>query len=622
MTSSRPYQSQVFRFLQKQSRRLTESYSHAWRKMSLGMTWGAQIVLYPVYALFQSTRLVGRQLEQTRQKETPKLPWFKTIFGRQSNSRLDPPPSAEDPILRILEEIQQAIASSHHDKLLQSGKEQVEFSIVNSAASKLYLTGAIASIQGVAAQLDNRSLVLVAADNTILDILPHLYQQELRRQISRLVADYWYQWRQARKHQRSKVGILSLPTSKKGALLSVQLFRQVMAWVQTGPIAVSTNLFREAELVTLLNPHHRLPDLSFPTLPAAVYDSSPEDFRGAVFAALRFMANQFSGVVTAPLAFPNQTQGSSADTDRLGERRSLKPANAIAIPSFIQDLPANVSVTLRFISSQLASVAAPAPLALSHPTQGKDADAESPGRKRSLKPFIASAIANPLQNLPTNVFAALRLISSQFAAAVTPGPLTLTSQTQGKSTDAESPGRKHSLKPLIASAIANPLQNLQTSIFGALRLISSQLSALVPEPLALPSQTQGKQTVAENSDDQRPGQSGGTDTNSVWKTHLSDRLGQLGQSASSTSQILAQPPQLRIVDIDLQIGLEEKSPDLSASSAQAAAIGQDWIDAQATFVEYLEHPLEKLLRWLDQAMLVMEKWVLQLIQISKRLHRP
>lgn len=561
MTSSRPYQSQVFRFLQKQSRRLTESYSHAWRKMSLGMTWGAQIVLYPVYALFQSTRLVGRQLEQTRQKETPKLPWFKTIFGRQSNSRLDPPPSAEDPILRILEEIQQAIASSHHDKLLQSGKEQVEFSIVNSAASKLYLTGAIASIQGVAAQLDNRSLVLVAADNTILDILPHLYQQELRRQISRLVADYWYQWRQARKHQRSKVGILSLPTSKKGALLSVQLFRQVMAWVQTGPIAVSTNLFREAELVTLLNPHHRLPDLSFPTLPAAVYDSSPEDFRGAVFAALRFMANQFSGVVTAPLAFPNQTQGSSADTDRLGERRSLKPANAIAIPSFIQDLPANVSVTLRFISSQLASVAAPAPLALSHPTQGKDADAESPGRKRSLKPFIASAIANPLQNL-------------------------------------------------------------QTSIFGALRLISSQLSALVPEPLALPSQTQGKQTVAENSDDQRPGQSGGTDTNSVWKTHLSDRLGQLGQSASSTSQILAQPPQLRIVDIDLQIGLEEKSPDLSASSAQAAAIGQDWIDAQATFVEYLEHPLEKLLRWLDQAMLVMEKWVLQLIQISKRLHRP
>ena len=220
------------------------------------------------------------------------------------------------------------------------------------------------------------------------------------------------------------------------------------------------------------------------------------------------------------------------------------------------------------------------------------------------------------------MFAALRLISSQFAAAVTPAPLALTSQTQGKSTDAKSPGRKRSLKPLIASAIANPLQNLQTNIFGALRLISSQLSALVPEPLALPSQTQSKQPIVENSDDQRPCQSGGTDANSVWKIRLSDRLGQLGQSASSTSQILAQPPQLRIVDVDLQIGLEEKSPDLSASSAQAAAIGRDWIDAQATFVEYIEHPLEKLLRWLDQAMLVMERWVLQLIQISKRLHRP
>ena len=94
MPSSRPYQSQVFRFLQKQSRRLSEGCGLTWRRFSLGMTWSAQIVLYPVYALFQSTRVVGQQFEQTIEEEAPKLPWFKTLFRRQANPRQDssPPP--------------------------------------------------------------------------------------------------------------------------------------------------------------------------------------------------------------------------------------------------------------------------------------------------------------------------------------------------------------------------------------------------------------------------------------------------------------------------------------------------------------------------------------------------
>ena len=625
MTSSKPYQSKVFRFLQKQSRRLSEGYSHTWRRLALGATWGAQIVLYPVYALFQSTRLAGRQLEQTLQEEAPKLPWFKTFFSRQSNSRLESPPSAETPILSILKGIQQAIASSHPDKIPPSGVGQTESSLVNPAASELCLTDLIASIQGVAAQLDNQSLVLVAADNTILDILPDQYQQELKRQITRLVADYWYQWRQAKKFQRTKVGILSLPTSNKGALLSVQLFRQVMAWVQTGPIAVTTNLFREAELVTGLNQQQRLPSLSFPTLPAAVYQSAPEDLRGAVFGALRFMANQFSGVVVAPLALPSQPQTGMADSGRLGEGGSLSPVNAIALPRLVQDFPAKLSTALQALSSHLAAVAAPAPLAFPHPTHSKDTKdtgIESLGEQPALKPLIATVIPHPVQTLSAHLFSGIRLISRQFAAAVAPAPLSLTSQPQSQTTDASSLGGIRPLKPLIAKAIPKPVQDLPAHMFSAIRVFSSRLAALVPGALALPNQTQGKQTVAEKSAEQQSFPSVMANANSAWKTHLADSLGQLGQSASSTSQILEQAPQLRIVTVDFPSSLEETSPDLSAASVQAATIGRDWIDAQATFVEYIEHPLEKLLRWLDQAMLIVERWLIQLIQLSKYLHRP
>ncbi|MDJ0703366.1 MAG: hypothetical protein QNJ46_08805 [Leptolyngbyaceae cyanobacterium MO_188.B28] len=627
MTSSRPYQSQVFRFLQKQSRRLSEGCNLTWRRFSLGVTWSAQIVLYPVYTLFQSTRVVGRQLEETIEEEAPKLPWFKTLFRRQSKTRLDSPPSAEAPILSILGSIQQAIAASHEQKTLAAGEDTTAANLVSSPENELYLAEFIASIQGIAAQVDGRSLVLVGADNTVLDVLPDLYQQDLRRQITRLVADYWVQHRQSKKRLRSQGSVLPLPASTPQALLSVQLFRQIMGWVQTGPIAVSANLFREADLVNSLTPQDRLPSLSFPKLPDAVYKAHPEDFRGAVFGAMRLMATQFSGVVAAPLALPSYPPIRPAKSESLGEG-SLGSAIAQSIPDAIQHLPANIFSAVQVLSNQFAAAVSPAPLALLKSTPDQAADSEKLEQNPTLKPLIEKAIPQAVQNLPAQMFSALKVISSQVSAAVSPAPLAVIPQPPGQDIVTETQSSRHTLTPSIANAIPKPVQNLSTTVFSAVRFISSQIASIVPGALTRSNPTpistnQDRESIQDNLDNPSPRQSNRTDKTSTWPTHLADKLRQLGQNAAGASESIELQPQLHIVNIDLQSALENQSPDRSAASAQAATIGrEDWIDAQATFVEYIEHPLEKLLRWLDQAMLIAEGWILKLLKLGEHLRRP
>jgi hypothetical protein len=58
------YQSQFLTFLNQQTQRLKDQTGLMWRHLKLATVWGSQIVLYPIYALFQATRMANRQLRQ------------------------------------------------------------------------------------------------------------------------------------------------------------------------------------------------------------------------------------------------------------------------------------------------------------------------------------------------------------------------------------------------------------------------------------------------------------------------------------------------------------------------------------------------------------------------------
>jgi hypothetical protein len=73
MSPSGRYQSRLFNLISRQSRRLSDRVVSSLRHSKIAVTWSAQILLYPAYVLFQTMRLVSRQIGQAVQQVLPKL---------------------------------------------------------------------------------------------------------------------------------------------------------------------------------------------------------------------------------------------------------------------------------------------------------------------------------------------------------------------------------------------------------------------------------------------------------------------------------------------------------------------------------------------------------------------
>jgi hypothetical protein len=98
MPSASPgrYQSRLFNFLNRQSRRLTDQCDRAVRHLKVAAVWGAQILLYPMYLLVQTSLSVGRQLSWAAQAGWPQLKAFTQPQPQET------PPAVDTPIQRVL----------------------------------------------------------------------------------------------------------------------------------------------------------------------------------------------------------------------------------------------------------------------------------------------------------------------------------------------------------------------------------------------------------------------------------------------------------------------------------------------------------------------------------------
>jgi len=225
MSPSGRYQSRLFSFFSQQSLRLKDRTSQAWRQVKLAAVWGTQIALYPIYALFQTGRLLDRQMGQAARQVFPRLRAVQQQVLKPSELNL-----AEPLTLRSDTPIQNLLAESRGEDL---------------------------AIQGFASLLPSRALVLVTVENETLDRLTEEQQRQLRQQMIWEIASYWHQRKiQPSPEKQAQLQgwtntFLPLPKERTHLLPPIRSFRRLMTWIQLSPVAIAINLFQESRLVAL-----------------------------------------------------------------------------------------------------------------------------------------------------------------------------------------------------------------------------------------------------------------------------------------------------------------------------------------------------------------------------------
>ncbi len=262
--SSGPYQSRIFNFLHQQSRRMSGQLSSTFRHLRVATSWGVQAVLYQIYLLFQLTESAGKQLYSSRQKN-----WLQPPAD-EINAQPQTPPAADQAIQRVLslvnappQEEDGGAGGRGQGKTIHKGwglylikrifryaspgEESISSQITLRKADLVPkisfpcsppappapcpLPPALFSVRGIATQLSTRTLVLVTAQNEILDILTSQQQQKLQERIVGEVADYWGHWRLA-DSSRQRLTTQPLPRGQTEFFFPVRCLQRLMSWVQ------------------------------------------------------------------------------------------------------------------------------------------------------------------------------------------------------------------------------------------------------------------------------------------------------------------------------------------------------------------------------------------------------
>ena len=225
------YRSRLFNFVSRQTRRWIDRGERATRQVTVATVWGVQILVYPIYLLFQSARLAGKQLQHL----------WQGLNNPQLDLRSLP---ADTPIQKVLETVKSLPLSTNVPESLSvsfvDGEKTAVLTVENSCLNA-------EEIQGIATLPENKRLVLVSPQNQILDILNQQQQQQLKKQISLELAEYLHHQRLVQEAQLP-ARFLPPPVKSEYTLPPFRLLQQFMTWMQRGRVAGAINLFAEETL--------------------------------------------------------------------------------------------------------------------------------------------------------------------------------------------------------------------------------------------------------------------------------------------------------------------------------------------------------------------------------------
>ena len=419
------YKSKLFNFLSRQSLRLRHQSAQTWREVKVAAVWGVQILLYPVYVAFQSARLFERQLQQAARRTIPRL--------RSAARALQavPPLPADAPIQSLLQSLSQLEVHLPSDSTANQAPD-LALALAHSAkqphrlhtAEVLVATASITSsiqVRGLASMLGTGSLVLVTAENRILDILTPLQQTHLTQRIAWELASYWRQQRQLEVPQALPLSTyLPLPKPQQNALLPIRAWRGLMAWMQRSAVAVSADLFQESRLQESWLQESRLQELQL-TVPKALPSASPQvELRSAQPVWEAAEAQFYDWLAQTGRRASNLfTIGWEAGKTALAKRslpegvhqfRAMLPAaqsldlqpEPIGVKHHVQPIPADWLATLDRWVSEIPGLKATPTLSTDHLSASNSAPVKTPDPRPSFLPLPTGWLKQSLQSLMSN----------------------------------------------------------------------------------------------------------------------------------------------------------------------------------------------------------------------------
>ncbi|WP_071191486.1 hypothetical protein [Trichormus sp. NMC-1] len=190
--SSGRYQSKIFNFFNQHSQRLTQQWENSFRNLQVATKWSVEALLYPLYQLFQPDELAGKRLksETPPPVDTPIQHVLELVQNLPSAAASDTENSQNVNPLMFLGDTFLEVATRF--KLWKGVKKQPKSNITKSLKPENTLQKHIPKVLGIAAQLENRNLVLVTNDNRILDVLTIQQQAKVADKINSAVAEYNY----------------------------------------------------------------------------------------------------------------------------------------------------------------------------------------------------------------------------------------------------------------------------------------------------------------------------------------------------------------------------------------------------------------------------------------------
>lgn len=257
MPASGPYRSRLFNVLHRQTRQWADQSAQVWRHFKVATLWSVQLLLYPVYWAFQTGRVIGKQLQQAERQ----VAHFRLQL--EARRQQQPPLTADTAIHSVLQAVQTIVAPTAPPPLAPPAlpdrlTEGETLTTGVSPANPSLPTPSMPSvptlqpnaIRAIASLVATRTLVLVTAQNQILDILTPQQQQWLYQRLADEVARYRrYQQVAQTPHWQFQVRLFP-PRLRQTQFPPVRYFRALMGWMQQGPVAKLTNLFDEATLLT------------------------------------------------------------------------------------------------------------------------------------------------------------------------------------------------------------------------------------------------------------------------------------------------------------------------------------------------------------------------------------
>ncbi|MDY6901654.1 MAG: hypothetical protein SWZ49_26780, partial [Cyanobacteriota bacterium] len=215
------YQSKLFNFFHKQSRRFGEGFGRSLRQLRVATSWSLEAFSKSIYLLLQKaadsagTRLPGTAEKTRLQLQSSEEPAsdfaiVRVLENIETQYITSTAPETENQINQINQINQSATISSISQENYQIEEvgivqisEQDACTTVNNKLTSLSYSSQ--KIRGVASQLYSQNLVLVTCENEILDVLTPPQQQALENQIISEIANYWRFWRLSQENQETKL---------------------------------------------------------------------------------------------------------------------------------------------------------------------------------------------------------------------------------------------------------------------------------------------------------------------------------------------------------------------------------------------------------------------------------